>query len=299
MSDVAVDSPGASARAVARMTPGLAGHGAEHARSPRAPRGPGAMRYAVALWWSVATIGHFLFAAYILTTYGKATLHGNMASWNRVWPTGYLPAQPLGNVMVVTHVLLASIVAICGPLQMVPSLRRCLPRFHRWNGRLYLATVIMVGAAGLAMLAVDRSFVGASQNGGVAINGVLLLACALAAWHFARKRDYAAHRRWALRTFVLSAGVWFFRIGLAAWIALNEGIAGFDPQTMQGTVLLVLAVAQWAVPLAVLEAYLWADRARTAAARCAVTLLVVISAMVTGYGIYRAAIGMWLPAMLA
>jgi hypothetical protein len=247
----------------------------------------------------VAFAGHAVFGAYILGTYGAATLHGQAAPWNRVWPTGHVPGDTLGNRVVAIHVLLASIVAFCGPLQLLPVLRRRAPWFHRWNGRIYATVAIVVGVAGLAMMADDRAFVGASQNGSVAVNGVLLVLCAALAWRRARARDFAAHRRWALRLFVLAAGVWFFRIGLAAWIAINGGIVGFDPATMRGPALFALAVGEWAVPLLALEAYLRVERARRATGRYLVAALLVMLAAATGFGVYRAAIGMWLPPMLA
>lgn len=259
--------------------------------------GLAALRFAATAWWMVAIAGHAMFGAYIIGTYGAATLHANTAAWNRVWPTGYVPDKPLGNLVVAVHVLLASIVAICGPLQLVPALRRRVPWFHRWNGRIYATVAIVVGLAGLVMMADDRSFVGASQNGSVAINGILLVACAVLAWRRARARDFAAHRRWALRLFVLAAGVWFFRIGLSVWIAINGGIAGFDPGTMQGPALLALAVGEWVVPLLVLEAYLRVEKARAATGRYVVAVLLVVLAAATGFGVYRATIGMWVPLM--
>lgn len=264
-----------------------------------APGGFAALRCAAALWWMVAFAGHAIFGAYILGTYGEATLHGQAAPWNRVWPTGHVAGDTLGNLVVAVHVLLASIVAFCGPLQLLPALRRRTPWFHRWNGRIYATVAIVVGLAGLAMIADDRAFVGASQNGSVAINGVLLALCAALAWRRARARDFAAHRRWALRLFVLAAGVWFFRIGLAAWIAINGGIVGFDPATMRGPALFALALGEWAVPLLALEAYLRVERARGAMGRYLVAALLVMLAAATGFGIYRATIGMWLPPMLA
>ena len=263
------------------------------------PKGLAALRSGAAMWWVVAIAGHFIFGAYIIGTYGMATLHANTAAWNRVWPTGYVPGKPLGNLVVAVHVLLAAAVMFCGPLQLVPALRRRAPWFHRWNGRVYATVAIIVGLAGLVMMAEDRSFVGASQNGSVAINGVLLLICASLAWRRARERDFVAHRRWALRLFVLAAGVWFFRIGLSAWIAINGGIAGFDPRTMQGPALFALAAGEWIVPLLALEAYFRVEKARSATGRYIVAALLMLLAAATGYAVYRATIGMWLPLMFA
>lgn len=261
-------------------------------------KGLGALRGAAATWWVTAFVGHMVFGAYIIGTYGAATMHGDKVAWNRVWPTGFVPSQPVGNLIVVIHVLLASVVAICGPLQLIPMLRRRASWFHRWNGRVYATVAIVVGLAGLAMLASNRAFVGASQNGSVAINGILLVLCAVMAWRSARARAFAEHRKWALRLFVLAAGVWFFRIGLAAWIAVNNGIVGFNPATMQGPALLTLALAEWMVPLAVIEAYFRVEAAPHAIGRYIVAVLILMLALATGYGTYRAAIGMWLPAIM-
>lgn len=261
-------------------------------------KGLGILRGAATAWWVAAFAGHMAFGAYILGTYGAATMHGDRVAWNRVWPTGFVPAKPVGNLLVVIHVLLASVVAICGPLQLIPMLRRRAPWFHRWNGRIYSTVAIVVGLAGLAMLASNRGFVGASQNGSVAINGILLVMCAVLAWRSARARAFAEHRKWALRLFVLAAGVWFFRIGLAAWIAVNKGIVGFNPATMQGPALLTLALAEWMVPLAVIEAYFRVEAAHHAIGRYMVAALVLMLALATGYGTYRAAVGMWLPAIV-
>jgi len=263
-----------------------------------AAKGLGALRGAAMACWAAIFVGHIIFGTYILAAYGAATVRGDMIAWNRVWPTGYVSAEPIGNVVVVTHVLLASVVAICGSLQLIPALRRRAPGFHRWNGRIYATTAIVVGLAGLAMLASGRGFVGASQNGSVAVNGVLLVICAVMAWRSARARAFADHRMWALRLFVLAAGVWFFRIGLAAWIAINDGIVAFDPTTMQGPALMVLALAEWMVPLAVVEAYFRVEAAPRAMGRSMVAALLLALALAMGYGTYRAAVGMWLPAIL-
>ncbi len=41
--------------------------------------------------------------------------------------------------------------------------------------------------------------------------------CAAMALHYALARNIDAHKRWALRTFIVVSGVWFFRVGLMLW----------------------------------------------------------------------------------
>ena len=160
-----------------------------------------------------------------------------LPGWRTVKPSQRTSRQCIASSTGVPRggLLLAAVVACCGPLQLIPALRRRAPWFHRWNGRIYVTVSMLVGLAGLAMLAGGRSFVGASQNGNVGINGILLVICAALAWHRARKRDFAAHRRWALRLFVLAAGVWLFRIGMAAWIARTASCEPFHPMAMQSS----------------------------------------------------------------
>jgi tetratricopeptide (TPR) repeat protein len=96
-------------------------------------------------------------------------------------------------------------------------------------------------------------------------------------------RDFKAHRRWALRLFLVVSGVWFFRVGLMFWLFVNKGPVGFDPATFQGPFITFLSVAQYLVPLAVLEIYLRTqDRGGT------------LSGFATGAGLFVLTLGMCL-----
>jgi hypothetical protein len=92
-------------------------------------------------------------------------------------------------------------------------------------------------------------------------------------------------------------GVWFFRVGLMFWIAVNQGPVGFDPKTFTGPFLSFLSFADYLLPLAVLEIYLRTkDRAGVAGRFAMATVLFVLTlAMATG--IVVATMGMWLPRM--
>ncbi|SDA57924.1 MULTISPECIES: hypothetical protein [unclassified Janthinobacterium] len=109
--------------------------------------------------------------------------------------------------------------------------------------------------------------------------------------------DIAAHRRWALRLFLAVSGVWFFRVGLMFWLAVNGGPAGFDPDTFTGPALSFLAFAQYLLPLAVLEAYLRCRDGGGAAARWTVAALLALASLAMSAGIAVASMGMWLPRM--
>jgi hypothetical protein len=73
-------------------------------------------------------------------------------------------------------------------------------------------------------------------------------------WMKALRRDFANHRRWALRTWLVANGQWFFRVGIFGWILLNQGPVGLG-DNLDGPVAVFLAFGCYLVPLAMLELY--------------------------------------------
>jgi hypothetical protein len=133
------------------------------------------------------------------------------------------------------------------------------------------------------------------QHAGIALNGVLILAFAAIAWRQARRRRIDAHRRWALRLFLAVSGVWFFRISLTLWLAIQRAPVGFDPETFTGPFLSVLAFAQYLLPLAVLQFYFAAQRSRDAAAKSAMAGGLALATLATVAGTATASMTLWLP----
>jgi hypothetical protein len=145
---------------------------------------------------------------------------------------------------------------------------------------------------------VRGSLGGLAQHIAISLNAVLIMLCAAIAVHHARARDLSAHRRWALRLFLVVSGVWFFRVGLMLWIMLNKGRpVGFDPVTFQGPFLVALTFGQTLLPLAVLELYLRARQSGGAGVRLAMAALLAALTVVMGVGIVAAGLYLWLPHM--
>ena len=93
------------------------------------------------------------------------------------------------------------------------------------------------------------------------------------------------------------SGVWFFRVGLMFWIAVNRGPVGFDPRTFQGPALVALGFLQFLLPLAVLELYFMAKEGGSPLARIAMSGVLMLFTLAMGLGIVVATMGMWLPHM--
>ena len=63
---------------------------------------------------------------------------------------GYAPDHPMGNLVVSIH-LASAVILLSGAMQLVPQIRHRVPRFHRWNGRVYMLTAVTLSMAGLYM----------------------------------------------------------------------------------------------------------------------------------------------------
>jgi Predicted membrane protein (DUF2306). len=190
------------------------------------------------------------------------------------------------------------ILIVGGAAQLIPRLRQRAPRFHRWNGRIYVVAAFAASLAGLYLLWVRGTIGDLIQHLGVTLNAILIMLFAILAVRAAKSRRIDAHRRWALRLFLVVNGVWFFRVGLFLSFALNHGPFGFNPDTFRGPFITFLSFAQSLLPLAVLELYLRAQDAE-APARLAMAAALFVMAVATGIGVFALTMGMWLPAMRA
>ncbi len=255
------------------------------------------LKAAAGSWFVVAALGQLIFATYVLLFYGRAAVHGDLASWNKVLATGYKPGDALGNTALAVHLFMAVVITVGGPLQLIPKIRSLAPAFHRWNGRLYMITAFLMSLTGLYRIWFRGAVGDLGQHLGISLNAVLILLFAVLATRTAMARDFRTHRRWALRLFLAVNGVWFFRIGLMLSFLVFQRPFGFNPDTFQGPFLTFLAFAQCLLPLAVLELYLRAQEDFGRRARFATAAGIFVLTAATSGGVAMATLGMWLPHM--
>jgi hypothetical protein len=256
-----------------------------------------ALNLAARFWFLVAVAGQWIFVTYVAVFYGGAALRGDWEAWNRVMKHAYVHGHTVGNLAIALHLLMAVVIIVGGPLQLIPRLRALAPAFHRWNGRVYMLAVLVASIAGLYMVWFRKSTGDFAQHLGITLDAILIMTFAVLALRYALARDLKTHRRWALRLFIVANGVWFFRVGLMLWVFLNRGPAGFDPKTFTGPFLSFLAFADYLLPLAVLEIYLRVRERAGAPARFAMAAGLVVLTLAMGVGIFIATMGMWLPRM--
>lgn len=250
-----------------------------------------ALTGAAAFWWAASVAGQWLFAFYILAFYGIVTAEKGFAGWtlNRLLMTGYVASDPLRNWAFAIHVFLAAYVSLAGALQLIPWLRDRYPSFHRWNGRIFLLLAYGVGLSGLFMIWEHGAALDIMGPWGISLNGVLILVFATLAWRAALARDFDSHRTWALRTYIVANGQWFFRVGLFAWFILARG-KGLGAN-LDGPVAIFWEFGCYLLPLAVLELYLHMKNRGSYALAGAFVVLTVLM----GLGLFGAFAFAWKP----
>lgn len=253
-----------------------------------------ALSRSVKFWFGATVFGQLLFLLFILAFYYPSTLSGRYAEWNsKPLIKGYEAGDVAGNFAFAGHVLLAAIITAAGLLQLVPLIRRRWPDVHRWTGRLYLVTALLLATGGLWMVWVRGTYMNIAGAIGITIDAALIFGFASMAWLHARARRFAVHRRWALRTFVVASAVWFMRVGYMAW-GIATGGAGIG-DAMDGPFDLFIAFGNSLVPLAVLEMYLRVESRGSATDRYAMASLMAVCGVIIAGGSLGAWLVMWSP----
>lgn len=256
-----------------------------------------ALKAAARFWFSVTVIGQLAFGFAVAAFYSLTALRGDYHGWR--FTNGYVPGVTKGNWAVVAHVASAAFLMLAGALQLVPQVRSRFPVFHRWNGRVYMLTAVILSVAGLYMTWIRGSVGDASQHLGSTLNAVLIWLFAAMALRYALARDFRTHRRWALRLFLVVSASFFIRIMLFLSFLVFKGPIGFDPSTFTGPFLTFLAFGQYLIPLVVLELYFRTQDHHGALRRMAMAGLLFGLTLVMGAGLFAVTMATWMPEVRA
>lgn len=245
-----------------------------------------ALQTSAIVWFLPALIGQWFFAYHVAAVYIATAFTGNFPAWNKVLFVGFVSGDLVGNLALVAHMFIAFTITIGGTLQLIPQIRHYAPAFHRWNGRVYIGMAFATSLAALYMIWTRNTFGGIFINKiSVSLDAVLIMVFAAIALRQAMARKIDAHRRWALRTFMVVSGVWFTRV-IYAFLGIVPGPTPGVVDDMSGPTNIVIGFASYLLPLAVLELYLLARRRLSVSGRFATAALVFAAAIVTGIGVY-------------
>jgi hypothetical protein len=258
-----------------------------------------ALKAAAGFWLVVTVVGQFIFAFAVASFYGLTAWRGDYFVWHKFISRGHVPGETMGNSAIAAHVASAAVIMFAGSLQLIPQIRNRFPVFHRWNGRIYMSFAVLGGAAGLYLTWIRGTVGDVYQHIGSSIGAVLIFLFAALALRSALARDFTAHRRWALRLFLVVSGAFFIRLILFVSGVIFKGPFGFNPQTLTGPFLTFSTFAQYLVPLAVLEVYFRAQDRPSARNRFAAAGLLFVMTLVMIGGIFAVTLTTWMPQVRA
>ena len=98
----------------------------------------------------------------------------------------------------IPHTLCGVIALLAGPIQFSARLRRRHLRFHRVLGRIYVVSVFIAAATGVALATGRPGFPGTSMQ------AAAWVVCTTAALITARNRQILAHRQWMARSYAVT-----------------------------------------------------------------------------------------------
>ncbi|MGD9529457.1 DUF2306 domain-containing protein [Pseudonocardia sp.] len=170
----------------------------------------------------------------------------------------------------VVHILLGAVALVAACVQLWPWLRATHPEVHRRSGRVYAASAIL---ASLSVLTITMYGVwGANQRVANTMLALLWLITTVAGVRAARRRRFAEHREWMVRSAALAFSIVANRIWVVLCIAVfAPEVFGTDPGPAAAPELAQAVGASawlsWVVNLLVAEWWLHRTRHRACAVR--------------------------------
>ncbi|MED4130020.1 DUF2306 domain-containing protein [Shouchella miscanthi] len=128
----------------------------------------------------------------------------------------------LWKVMIQIHILLAIVALITGPLGLSKRVRNKTPFLHRWNGKIYILSILLNMIPGY--------YVSFFANGGFfSIVGFLTLntlwlVTTIKGYLFIKKKQIRHHRKWMLRSFMLT----YANLTIYVVVAIFHNALGVD-----------------------------------------------------------------------
>jgi uncharacterized membrane protein len=154
-----------------------------------------------------------------------------------------------------THMLVAPIALLVGPLQFIPSLRSRHRQIHRILGRVYVAACLIAGAAGLATA--FHASGGPVAGLGFGLLAVCWIGATLGAWRAAVRRRLELHRLLMRFSYAMTFGAVTLRLQMAFGFAL--GFASYSQMSVW------LAYTSWIPNVIVVALYCLNERRRVLA----------------------------------
>lgn len=151
---------------------------------------------------------------------------------------------------ILVHIFGATTYLVLGAFQLMPSLRRTRPRWHRWSGRVLVPAGVAGGLSGMWM-AVWSDLPSYDNEalmwlrllfGSVMVGGLVLGLLAI------RRRDVRTHQRWMARAYAVAQGAGTQALVLGPVVVVAGQPSGNLKAVGMGAAWVInLVVAEWLV----------------------------------------------------
>jgi uncharacterized membrane protein len=129
-----------------------------------------------------------------------------------------LASQP---ALTAVHIGAGALFLVFGAVQFSSRIRGRHLAFHRWSGRVLVATSL-AGTTASFYFGVLHPYGGISEVTSIALFGVLFMAFLLRAVYAIRRGDVGQHREWMIRAFSLGVGIAVIRVVTGFLIVLSN-----------------------------------------------------------------------------
>jgi hypothetical protein len=119
------------------------------------------------------------------------------------------------------HIITGALFMIFGPLQFVGAIRRRFLQFHRWSGRVFVASSVVIGVTALIM-GVVMPIGGPNETAATTFFALIFLFAVVKAFIQVRRRHIAQHREWMLRAFAVGLAIATIRPIVAMFFFLTD-----------------------------------------------------------------------------
>jgi uncharacterized membrane protein len=123
-----------------------------------------------------------------------------------------LPNLQQRHHWLIAHAIFSSIALLVGPWQFLPRIRQRWLGIHRWMGRIYCSAVLFGWLSSLPIAAHAKA--GAISSAGFLTLGFFWIGATAAGYLTIRSGKVAAHRRWMIWSYALTAAAITLRIYL-------------------------------------------------------------------------------------
>jgi uncharacterized membrane protein len=185
------------------------------------------------LLWSAAIFLTFIGVAVVvrrtLVLLDPAQFAGNFA-----------PAHTLDDVfalhrtITLVHIIPGFLFMVLGPLQFVKNIRSRYPAFHRWSGRVFVASSLVIGFTAVWMSLAVPAIGGLNQAVATMLFAILFLLSLMKAFLHIRRREIPQHREWMLRAYAIGLAVATIRPIIGIFFATSR-FTHLTPRDFFGT----------------------------------------------------------------